>query len=807
MSDVNNTLKNARLPLVSGLLATLALVLFCMQYTTVYKLSVLKPSASHLTLHNFLVALPENQIELDLLDSIWFFLLTVTLVSMLVLEWRYNSLTLYSSNMLSTNRRAILFFSACSLVLVRYYFAPGEPSWAGDAPQHINYAEITRQILSQGELPIWTNALGAGSPYLQFYGFLFFYLSATVAIIVNDFFTGLKITLALCHILSGLGVYALISYKTVSRRAGFFAGLVYVLCFWHVQQVLVMGRLPLSLFYALLPWPFYFFERALSTAHIRNILSGALALSLLAFTHPGYGFWASIFFAIYAMLRVCTRHASQRRRGLLIGSSTLVLGLIAGAYLTLAMWIEKDSTGLSEGFHLNAPGPSWWHLLVWSNFRFWLLPPSEPFHWYGGYLGISAVVTALVGVFCSISWRRRKTIAVWLPFLLCGMIIWGHDTSPLNQISVVQALPAGRYLLFIVFFLSLAAGLGFHSIAVWSRKVGKKHVPTIVLLFLLLDLGPTTFQHIYTNKAASQDLRDFVLNQVSKPPSTVSREVDQIPNFRLLWTAGSQNPYLIINRTQFTTQIPDPRTIHPGDLRSGRKFSNIFERLANHILIRKKDGDRFSGEEIHFLNGGLRMLNVGILVSTTSDDGTFTSNISPNPILTSNRLTPYPTENSKDYTRRYSRLDQEFRTFLTQLDTRDIVDYESVIQIIENTESLNHCAQIFVRGLDQKRQLLTQADVTLHQHTVSHSRVNIHFTASDPTFIRLAYSYYPHFSVRLNGKEIKPYETAGHFIALQVPKGTHHVELVAELSPLRRWLLGIHIGLWLLTAVAWIRKI
>jgi hypothetical protein len=38
------------------------------------------------------------------------------------------------------------------------------------------------------------------------------------------------------------------------------AGLAYVLGFWHTQQVLIMGRLPLSLFYALLPLPFYFLE-------------------------------------------------------------------------------------------------------------------------------------------------------------------------------------------------------------------------------------------------------------------------------------------------------------------------------------------------------------------------------------------------------------------------------------------------------------------------------------------------------------------------------------------------------------------
>ena len=62
------------------------------------------------------------------------------------------------------------------------------------------------------------------------------------------------------HIISGIGMYFFVGNLCQSRRAGFIAGLGYVLCFWHTQQVLIMGRLPLSLFYALLPWPFYAVE-------------------------------------------------------------------------------------------------------------------------------------------------------------------------------------------------------------------------------------------------------------------------------------------------------------------------------------------------------------------------------------------------------------------------------------------------------------------------------------------------------------------------------------------------------------------
>jgi uncharacterized membrane protein len=80
-------------------------------------------------------------------------------------------------------------------------------------------------------------------------------------LVVDSFFTTIKITLGLTHIASTLGMYLLARTVGRSRAAGYLGALAYALCFWHLQQVLIMGRFPLSLFYALLPWPFYFFER------------------------------------------------------------------------------------------------------------------------------------------------------------------------------------------------------------------------------------------------------------------------------------------------------------------------------------------------------------------------------------------------------------------------------------------------------------------------------------------------------------------------------------------------------------------
>ena len=141
---------------------------------------------------------------------------------------------------------------ACTCA-VRYYFAPGQLAWGGDAAEHILYVKIASEAFAVGEWPIWTNYLAGGSPFLQFYGFLFFYLAAAIDQVCGDVFTSIKIVGGTAHALSGPAMYLLVRTATRSRRAGVVAGLAYVLCFWHAQQIAIMGRWPLSLFYLLLP--------------------------------------------------------------------------------------------------------------------------------------------------------------------------------------------------------------------------------------------------------------------------------------------------------------------------------------------------------------------------------------------------------------------------------------------------------------------------------------------------------------------------------------------------------------------------
>ena len=159
--------------------------LFATQYVTIVKFSVLPPSASYIQLERFAEAV-QDQIQFNASDYALFVLLFTAVVSVLYREIRAGDLTWYLQQTLSNNRKAVSLLLGCALVCVRYYFAPGELSWAGDASHHIVTAQLAATTIRDGELPVWTFYMGNGSPYLQNYGFVFFYLVGFVDLVFGE---------------------------------------------------------------------------------------------------------------------------------------------------------------------------------------------------------------------------------------------------------------------------------------------------------------------------------------------------------------------------------------------------------------------------------------------------------------------------------------------------------------------------------------------------------------------------------------------------------------------------------------------
>lgn len=796
---------------ISALLSLLALLLFVFQRFTLEKFQTIPPGLSYPSLPRFLETV-QQKVPLTFSDGLLLGTILLLALAVAVLEIWKKQLSTFLHLIFASERQTLLLLACSSLVLVRFYFARGTFSWGGDSPQHICYAFLTSQSFARGEIPMWTNYLGAGTPHFQFYGFLFFYLVALVHQVLPDFIFSLKFVLGICHIASGLSMYLLVRILTRSRGAGFLAGLAYVLCFWHTQQILVMGRFPLSLFYTLLPLPFYCFERlCFSWRRARFAALGALTLGCQAFTHPGYALWAAIFCGFYMLIRLVS--IRPRKRACTISSYALVFlgcGLLFGAFLTLGMWAERGHTGLYSGMEMSdIPGPTLHHVLVWSNYRFWLLPmPSADFHWYGGYLGLSLLAVASVGFlspFLSrLRWRTNPVAATGVCFALSLFLVFAYHHPLLRSLSVVKVFPPGRYLLFVAFFLALAVGLGSRVLLRRSSEKGGQ-VAALLLLLIMVDLGPTTFQHPYS-RVNPNPFQEF--SDASRP----YHQQGLLPDYRLFWAQDRLSAYFAYGYLLFSGQTPLAHGFHPGDLRTVGEFIDPFERFLSFRLQNIQTGENLADSpDWELISGGLRLLNVRYLLVTSSDRTEWKTVEFPghSPILVSSRPAEFPAAALTDFVEQV-RLDDILRDFdlpAGEENEEMLRELFPVFWLIRQTapSPQNTCQTIFLRDFSGDPDLGTDPRVQVLEHRVENQRVDLRVRVSASCYARLSYSYFPFVQLTVDGRPVQPLETAGHFIALPLDQGEHRIVLVPRLSPLRRGLLWLDLLMLVSAVVIWMR--
>ena len=691
---------------------------------------------------------------------------------------------------------------------MRYYFAPGQLAWGGDAAEHILYTQIAAKSFAVGEWPIWTNYLAGGSPYLQFYGFLFFYISGAVGWLLGDVFTSMKLVGGLSHALSGPAMYLLVRTATRSPLAGWVAGLAFVLSFWHAQQIVVMGRWPISLFYVLLPLPFFAFELSrVAFYRVPAMVLGAVALACLAFTHPGYGFWATLFYMLYIGLRVFVRSRTRRSRQWLYGGLWILAGgLVCGAYLTLPMWAERGHTGLATGVSLSGvQDPGWQQLFVWSNFR-WRFDtlPLEQRHWYGGYLGLSLLILAIGGL-----WAARKRIAepVWVSAACMSVsltMVLAYRT--IETLPMVATLNAGRYLLFVVFFLAYTVGAGLPVLArLLACRGNGLRVYSAAIIIIIADLGPTTFQQPYLHRNDPSPVgypvdlvEEFAAHSAKLPAG-------ELPGYRLYPTTEKVHPFSAIGWLVFKTGIPH---MHSLFLEAPRAYNNTlspWRRLLDGELDLITNAEALQAHpDYEFIYGGAVLQNLRYLLSV-QDQGqgqpkrhTRMGWADSTPVLAASRIMPFPAAEFVE-ARENGEMEKMIRSaFPNRTDITALMEVFPLLWTIRTTaprpERLK-CDVLVLNEGGESRDLRTNPQIELLHHRVWNQRVEIKMQTDAASFVRLAYAYYPYLQVLVNGADVEVLQTKGGFIALELPAGQHRIELVPYLSPLRQVMLACLAGL------------
>jgi hypothetical protein len=800
------------------LLAMLAGLLAVFQYTTMTKLQPLAASISYLGIGSYWRAIRER-VALDPVDGLLLALIVLLCGAIASLEFTGAHLSHFLRATFTSRRSTVLLLLACSLVFVRYYLSPGTFNWAADSSQHIAYADITARAMAQGELPFWTYYLGTGSPYLQFYGFIFFWLVGLLSLIAGDTYLSLKLVLAGCHILSGLGAYAAARAGGCRRGPAFVAGIGFVLCFWHAQHVLIMGRLQLSIVYALLPWPIWGVERALSCHTARRglpaALFGGVLLGVLILAHPAYGYWACAFTALYSLARLLADTSRTWSKACWsrawLPAAALGAGLAVGAALVLPMWLEKGHTGLSDGNYslVGIPDPSWWHVLVWSNFRFWLWAPSlAEYNWYGGYLGLTLIGLSAVGLIAGVRHRRarRSSGAIAAAICLLGgfIMVFGYRTTLVHLLPNSGILAAGRYLLFVAFFLSLCAGHGVRFLQLWVRGMRQpksdawQRVAGLTTLLVVADLGPTTFQQAFVDSTSEVDTAGVSVrfHEGFLRRAEVHERRAQLPNYRAIWAHSDMHRFVATGLLYFRTHMPIPDGPHPGELQAVFRFVRPFERLLDAAIAQSL---RDTHEQLYvdpLMYAGLSLLNVRFLLSRTATGQALGLEIpDPSPIHVASRLAraPPPSESALS---RLLHLDLD--RLLSTSDPRDVAGMARVLSLLEGMEvdaQTRTCRTFFVDDLPTPIDLGVDPGVTLLEHTVAAQRVDLRVHTASRCYARLAYGYFPYVEVRVDGARVQPQVTSAGFMLIELAGGEHDITLQPRLSLLRATLLWVSLAL------------
>lgn len=798
-------------------LGALSVLLFVAQYTVLDKLRVLPPSKPYGTAPEYFEAV-SSTVAFGSLDFTVGAVITALCLAIIVMEVRWLSLSRLLGQILRVEWRATCATALIAFVCGRFYLARGPLHQTGDAAWHVPYVLLTCQSFAEGQWPIWTNHFGCGTPFLQFYGSLFFHLAGLTSLLVRDGYLATKLVMMAGHVISGIGMYSLIRVVTRSRGAGMVAALAYTLSFWHTQQVIILGRFPLSLFYGLLPWPFYFFEKSrLWNKGPACILGGGLCLGGLAHVHPGYAFWATALYVAYVCVRALGARSTARRgvRALRVGGLIALLGIAFGASVTVPMLVERAATGLAAGVDLSAlPDPTWQQLLVWSNYQFRLWEEAvQPGHWYGGYLGVTIGVAALAAVlgYAALKHRTARAADVALAVGLAAtlLLVFGYRLPFLQTLAPVRALNAGRYLLFVVFYMAALAGMAIPVVTTLSRdRTGGMRVAAWFLILIATDLGPTTVRHPYVAAGWEERTLPEVVDAVSG--DLAGLDEGELPGYRLYHYQGRENQLYGLSDVHRVTGIPVCRAFYDESTTAMSRFSTPFARLASVLIEESPDfveGSFSERTELKLVTDGLYLLNVKYMILPTGegDQHVLAKSATRSPIVVAPRIISVgEDEHSSRATRVSERVLSETGSTPDERRLGDLEQLSRVSLAIRGLELDRRGAtaqQLLIEGPVEDQVLGTSPQVKVLQHHVWNQAVELTVQASEDCFARLAYAHYPHLRVRVDGEAVEPMATIGGFIALRLGAGQHIITLTPELSPLRKVLLLADVVL-LLAAVA-----
>jgi len=643
------------------------------------------------------------------------------------------------------------------------YFVPGDLMDL-DAPSHVARSWLFSSALAHLDVPpIWSNRWYLGFPMSLYYGPVYYLATGLVTLgIGGNVFIATKLTLWALHVASGFSMFALGQALTLSRAAGLFASIFYVMSFQHVGILMGSGVLPLSVIFAILPAAFFLLEHILDATRVLQPLAAAfplaLLLSVMLLAHAQYGFLAVLtFYAVVVARLGLTGHLRQRSILKTLVLSVLLVALFT-SWLLLPLITESRLVMLSREPVANVrgdltrltSGSEWLELLT---IAIWARDVSANRTYL--YFGLTPLLVCFF-----VSAYRRPWRGTPLPaYLLC----W--------SVGMPFTVILGRYI--HMFFVLTAILAAFSTAAIEKSLLGVRPLVwrrlfLVLVILMVLDLGFTLVPGRYVNHDNS------AVRMLGGRDVSTARILTVHPTRATLWS-----PEVI--ESEVTTLFGGiPQEAPP----SYTYVAALASKVVSEVLDQQSPLAQNSVD-------ALRLLNVRyVLVPLVN---TIIEIPSPSPVWFS------PSAAQASPTSATTLETATWYDVRTGFEARSL-DYETPLLLVRRMEASPRVPRLRVVLLAEALPAALSTagarpaqdmDCQVIEHNEGHSWVKIRYACSEAGYALLAYSYYPYNVVAIDGRSSSTFRAAMNLIAVRVPKGEHTLVMEARVSPLRRSLFAV----------------
>jgi hypothetical protein len=667
---------------------------------------------------------------------LWMLVLGAAVLAVLIyVELTGHAVSLWLRHTLESRRGVIGLVGAAGLLLGSYLLQYGNLGTA-DAPPHIGAVWVLFQSIKEGQwMPFWSNYVSLGNPFLEFYSPLYYYAVLLTDLFIHNLNTSTEVTLLVLHVLSAYAMYLYVQKLTGSQLAGVVATLAWSATFYRYNNAISLGRPPTALFIDLWPLQFYLLERLIDSSS-NKLRSGAalvLATGAMLWAHMLYGGLAMGFGCLYIAARVFIPWPKEPVKQVIGRFLSAIIAQLAGAatalYYLIPVITERNLV-VGAPFNPDFVIPPI-HLAGILDF-----PGTYPDSWYGGFIGNTIVVLALLALIFILAIRYYPGVALIIQlgvglFLTFAPYYWPaffdaiFKNIPLG--SLVYAIKSpGSYLLFVIGPLTALVGVGCYSVSefmnrhfaghAWARQALTPERASLVFAFILLaELVPISVRvNVKYPDNYSGDLPDQqqVLDALAQTPNPAARVMNS--------NGGMYNMFylsMLTARPSLLSHIPDTPLVTLNFME--QVFPSIGRDVANGVLTPETAAI-------------LYQLDVGYIItdgSVAHIDG-----------LEKIRLTP-----SAALWR---------------------VPHHAVIAATRHPENGNEVVITLPQGGD--------VPVTVDNYTFTATRVNLNFSLPERAFVQVSYTAYPYLQGVLDNKTIEITPTANGLVGFWPrPVNTH----------------------------------